>query len=110
MPRNTQSHNTNQAPATRRTTNQQQTRKRGESDTNEPPKRCKTRRSNNDSEADELEVEQGDQNIERRAGKAKQVRKKARYVFFLHSPPLPPCFFFLFFISLILTIDWFLFI
>ena len=50
------------------TTNQHQTRKWGESDPNEPPKRRKTHHSNPDSEIDEAdqpEVEWGYQTIER---------------------------------------------
>src|SRR5271168_2944263 len=94
MPRNTRSHS-NQQPATQR-----KTRKRGESDPNKPPKQRRTRRNNVDSEVDEAELQpededpevaKGDRKVERRAGRAKQVKKNARYVFFTCS------FFFLFF-------------
>jgi anti-sigma28 factor (negative regulator of flagellin synthesis) len=59
--------------------NKQQTRKRGESDPNEPPKRRKTRHSNNDiSKPDETEVEHEAGMEELGSGKvAKRVAKKA---------------------------------
>jgi hypothetical protein len=91
MTRNTRSRNTNHGQATRGITNERRTRKRGESDPNEPPKRRKTRRSNNDSELDEAEAEPEGRKVGRREGKGSKRVKKTRYVFFTQS------FFFLFF-------------
>lgn len=95
MVHNTRSHNTDQ-PQTHGTANQRQTRKQGKSDPNEPPKRRKTRRSNNDSELDEAQAndepkeppkrrrtrrskntsELDEANDERRAAKANSKRGK----------------------------------
>lgn len=63
--------------------NSKATRKRGESDANEPPKRRKTRHSKNDSEDKEIIVDEregGDVKGKRGARKVGRQAKKARYV------------------------------
>ncbi|KAF8798567.1 hypothetical protein BYT27DRAFT_7264709 [Phlegmacium glaucopus] len=72
-PRTTQSHNrksTNDGPTTRGSTNQPKTRKRGELDPNEAPKKCKTRHVNDNESG-------GVDDVEHRAGKAARRAKKA---------------------------------
>lgn len=90
-PRTTQPHNRTSAPATR---------KRGESDPNNPPKKHKTRHSKADSNDMDVEEHEGGnievKNREVQVKSGRRAKKTGRYV------PSLTFFLFLFFVSFIL--------